>query len=775
MIWQNWRRDKITTLINVTGLFASLLVVLTLTLYIITELNVDRFNQNIDRIFGVFSYQEGSPDEFFTYSPQMVAGLLKDQIPGIVETVRIKDTWQPASLYYNHPFKTKLLYADSTFFKIFTYECLQGNLETALNAPMSLVLMKEEADRLFGKENPIGQVVRLDDRYDLTVTAVIRKPAWQSALNFKSLVSMSSLMTIDNYSMTAGWGTNNFKTFALLEKGVDPEQVAGTAKKLFPDMDWYRTEHFLFYPYKAIYFDLAEDWIFFNHGSKTQVRIFILIAVVILTVAVINFINLSIARATRRSKETGIIKIIGGTRRHIVFRFVLESLMLCMTALFIALLFAQWAIRDFSNWLDLPINFTLLNNPLFLLSAGTFTLCLGLIAGIWPGLFFAAVSPQTALKNTAKSRTVSSKYLFAFQQIVVIALIFCTLIVGKQIRYGSENWGLKTRNIIGIKISDQLAAKKAPLKNELLKINGVTKVAFTGFHPGSYNSHIQTNLTAPGFEKWVDFQLFFTEPELFDLLGITLVQGRLFSENQTDVGKAVINETAAREFGLENPLQAKIMGRGEQETEVIGVVKDFHFQAKNVPIAPLVMEYRDYASWCYVQSTSTSFAQIQEQRKAIESIVKSLAPAFPAEIGFLDESIESLYRSEVLFQRHFLFFTLAAIFLACLGLLGLSIFSAQARTKEIGVRKVLGASVPGIVTLMAKEFTKWALFANIIAWPMAWYAMHQWLANYAYRINITVWPFLLASTLALLVVVATVCWQALRAATADPVKALKYE
>jgi hypothetical protein len=345
-----------------------------------------------------------------------------------------------------------------------------------------------------------------------------------------------------------------------------------------------------------------------------------------------------------------------------------------------------------------------------------------------------------------------------------------------QIYFGRTNLNVNSENIIGIKLSKGLYHKKEPLRKELTETQGVQKVVFSQFHPGSSNSIWEQKLATGHGEKIVSFQILRTEPGLFDLLGIDLVAGRYFKENNVnDIGKIILNEAAVREFDIENPLEAKIQASPDQWMEVVGVVEDFHFKAKHHEITPLVIEHRPYASWCYVKFAAVSFIDLHRLTETIRKKVSALAPAFPIEIEFMDESIRALYQEEMRFVKQFMFFALSAIALSCLGLLGLAIFSAQRRTKEICIRKVVGASVLELIFMVSKDFTKWVLLANLIAWPVAWYAMSKWLQNFAYRIDLTIWPFLLSGLAALAIALITVSWQAVRAATTNPVEALRYE
>jgi hypothetical protein len=460
-------------------------------------------------------------------------------------------------------------------------------------------------------------------------------------------------------------------------------------------------------------------------------------------------------------------------------RFIVESWLYSATSFFISVLLINMLAPVLLQWLGLNIQSDLIRQPAALVfTFGGFSL-IGILTGLLPGFRFGFVSPQQAMKTktgSQKGKTLYSKILLAVQFSAAIVLIIATIIITRQNRYSNTDWGIKTDNIVGIKISQGLSGKKDVLKHELLQINGISDVVLTQFNPGSRNSNWTTKLTAPSVDKWVSFQNFTGGADLLDFFDIKLLQGQTFPEDMIlDDSKALINEAAVRSFGIENPIGAKLMGMHDNKIEIIGIIEDFHYKSKHEKIAPLVIRNHKWASWCYVKINTTRFAHMQDILNAMENTVKQIAPAFPVEWEFMDDSIQQLYQREVQFQKQVSSFSLMAIFLACLGILGLSIFSAEQRTKEIGVRKVLGASVPDVVCLVTTEFLTWVGIASFIAIPIAWYSMNRWLQNFAYRIDMSWWMFILAGGIALTIALLTVSWQAIRAATANPVESLRYE
>lgn len=781
IILRSWNHDRVTTLINIVGLSFSFVVVLLLAMHIFYEVRVESHHKNLDSIYGVFYQEKDNPDKISAHTQSVLAGLLKEQVPDMKEVIRIKQPWNPAVFSYKNgePLKTDMLFADEAIFRIFSYECTQGNFQTALANPMSVVLCEKEAKRIFGDEPPIGKTLLMDDKYELTVTAIIKSPKSQSTLQFSSLVSLQSLNTIDPLTMEATWNNSNVTTFALINENANIEQIEQAMQAVLPDTDWMNKERLHLYPYRNIYFNHKNSWLFFKNGSKAQVHIFLVILITIMVIALINFVNLSTAKSSMHFLESGIIKVIGGNHKHIMGRFIVESWLYAVISFFVSLLLLHLFAPFLSQWLHLNTKPALLKQPATLLLVFTLFSIIGIVTGVLPGLRFGFVSPQQTLRHRTgnpRGGIIHSKVLLAVQFSAAIILIIATIIITQQIRLSNMDWGIQTDNIIGIKISQGLSSKKEILKQELLQISGINEAVLTQFNPGSRNSYWTTKLTAPSVDKYVSFQNFTGGADFLDFFDMHLVAGRSFPENMImDDSKALINEAAVRSFEIENPIGAKLMGMHGNEIEIIGIIEDFHFKSKHEKIAPLVIRNHKWASWCYVKLDASHFNQTREIINNIEKTVKKIAPAFPVEWEFMDESIQHLYKREVQFQKQVSFFSIIAIFLACLGILGLSIFSTERRTKEIGVRKVLGASVFEITRLISKEFLITVVIANAVAWPVSYYFMNRWLQNFAYRINLTIWPFLLAGLSALLIALLTVSWQAIRAATANPVEALRYE
>lgn len=781
IILRSWNRDRITTLINIVGLSFSFVIVLLLAMHIFYELRVESHNKNRDSIYGVFYQEKDNPENVSAYTQSVLAGLLKEQVPDIKEVIRIKQPWNPAVFSFKNgePLKTDMLFADESFFRTFSYECIEGNLQTALENPMSLVLCEEEARRIFGEALPIGQTLLLDDKYELTVTAVIKSPESQSALRFSSLVSLLSLNTIDPLTMQDTWNNSNVTTLALLNDNANIGHVENAMQSVLPDADGTRGERLHLYPFRDIYFNYEDSWSIFENGSKAQVHIFLVILITIMIIALINFVNLSTAKSSLRFLESGIIKVIGGNHKHILGRFVVESWLYAILSFIVSLILLYMFAPLLSQWLHLNSKLVLLKQPVALLLSFLIFSVIGILTGVLPGLRFAFISPEQTLRNKTgnlKSGIIHSKILLAVQFSAAIILIIATMIITQQIKYSNVDWGIQTDRIVGIKISQGLSGKKEVLKQELLRINGISDAVLTQFNPGSMNSHWTTKLRAPSVDKYVSFQNFTGGADLPDFFDMHLIAGRSFPKDMIlDDTKALINEAAARSFGIENPIGAKLMGMHENDIEIIGIIEDFHFKSKHEKIAPLVIRNAKWASWCYVKLNASYFSQTREIISHIEKTAKRIAPAFPVEWEFMDESIGHLYEKEVQFQQQVSFFSGIAIFLASLGILGLSIFSTERRTKEIGIRKVLGASVPSVIYMVVTEFLKWVGIASCFAIPVAWYAMNKWLENFAYRIDLTIWPFLLSGLLALCIALLAVCWQAIKAATANPVESLRYE
>jgi len=537
-------------------------------------------------------------------------------------------------------------------------------------------------------------------------------------------------------------------------------------------------------PLKDIYFSgitLAGNS-YLRCGDKRKVMILMMVAALVLMTALVNFINISSSQWVEKIRQTGVLKVIGADRTGILRNILSEAFILFLMALFLAILTVRLLFPFISGYTGIHFNTNLLFKPPFLIVSIAGTFMLSLIFSIIPAFRISSSRAVDNLKKTVEqgtSNTIFRGILVTSQFVIVIVLIAFTVLVQKQVNFGSSNLGFNQENIIGIKLTPQLSSKKEVLKTLLQEKPGIARISFTQYFPGKPISFWTSTQTIEGEKKEFKFNLVNTDAAFFDITRLQLVEGRFYTDTlASDRHTIVVNEAFVRENKLANPLGTKLMvgmAMNEEIAEIIGVVKDFHYNSFNQPIGPLLFQNQSWVTYCLVNLNTHDFNSLHSTLQHIKTFSASLSPSFPVEITFFDQAIENLYQSELQFRRTFSLFAGCAIVICCLGILAMSLFACQRRTKEIGIRKVNGAKISEILVLLNRDFVKWVAVAFIIATPIAYYAMHKWLENFAYKTELSWWIFSLAGLLALGVALLTVSWQSWRAATRNPVEALRDE
>ena len=774
-IIRNFRRKPITNLINLIGLAISFTLVIVLSVYCYSELNTDKFHMNGERV-----YLYGLEDHFYT------PGILKENIdmkvPGVESTVRIGGTWEAPVFQAENkePLTSDLIFADEDFFKLFTYKFIEGNPGSALKDPMNVVITKTLSNKLFGGDEAMGKILKLNNDKSLTVSAVIEEPSANSCLSFSAVTSIATRKIVqENGGEYTEWGWCDFQTFLLLKKGVNPQETAKAIQSIFPAESQKDYSNTILTSLKKIYFSkfsiLGSNYLI--TGDKRKISILVLVATLVLLVALINFINISSSQWNERIKQTGVMKIIGATRSSVLYNTIAESFLFFWAALIIAIEIVNAVSSFIRNYTGIHYNQKLINSPGFLLVSLTIIIVLSVIFSIIPALRISSSRAVDNLKNTLRPDTTKISFrgvLVTLQFTIAIVLISFTVMVQKQVRFGSNNLGFDQSNIISIKLTDQLNQKKEVLKNILDQNSLIKKISFSQFYPGNTTQYRETELTLNGEKKQISFDLFSADAVFFEILGLQLVSGRLYADNlSSDKKKIVVNETFLHENKITNPLGGTmIMGASY---EIIGVIKDFHYKPVNLPITSLAIRNESNPSYCLVNIQTNDFKSLSATIENIKKAASDLSPSFPVEVSFFDEAIQNMYQSEIRFRRTFSLLAGCAIVICCLGILAMSIFASQRRVKEIGIRKVNGAKIYEILLMLNKDFVKWVGIAFVIACPVDWYVMHKWLQNFAYRTELSWWIFGSAGIIALGIALLTVSWQSWRAATRNPVEALRYE
>ncbi|HET6557442.1 MAG TPA: ABC transporter permease [Prolixibacteraceae bacterium] len=779
--YRNFVRRPVTNLINLLGLAVSLALVIFLSVYSYSELTTDNYHENGDRVY--LLAELGSK----MYTP----GILKDQIdlnvPEVESSVRMASTWEtPVFQAGEHdPISSDIVFGDIDFFKLFSYQPAEGNLETSLKEPMSIVLTQSLAKKLFGNEPALGKTVKLNNDRELTVSAVIKEPAANSSLSFSALASIDTRkIVLPNGGEFTEWGWNNFQTFLLLKKGANPDETAKKIIALFPKDDQANQLAFKLNLFKKVYFSnfSISGSNYLRCGNKREVMILMMVAALVLVIALVNFINISSSQWLEKIRQTGVLKVIGANKTRILWNVFFEAFLLFLMSLFIAIFIAHIMFPIITSYTGIHFKLQLLSKPSFLMISLAGTFILSLIFSIIPAMRISSSRAVDNLNKTIRTGSLNSFYrgiLVTTQFVIAIVLIAFTVLVQKQVNFGSSNLGFNQENIIGIKLTPQLKGKKEMLKKLLQDKPTVGKISFTQYYPGTQLNHGYTSQKVDGQEKELNFDFFNADANFGQMLGLQLTQGRFFSEDlTTDQHKMVVNESFLRENKMDNPIGAKFMmgfGIDPSLSEIIGVVKDFHYKSVNQPIVALIIHNEPTTSYCLFRLQTTDFKSLHQSIQEIKTATAELSPSFPVEISFFDQAIENMYQSELQFRRTFSLFAGCAIVICCLGILAMSLFTCQRRIKEIGIRKVNGAKVSEILSMLNKDFVKWVAIAFLIATPIAYFAMNKWLENFAYKTNLSWWIFALSGMLALSIALLTVSWQSWKAATRNPVEALRYE
>ncbi|HEY4613405.1 MAG TPA: ABC transporter permease [Bacteroidota bacterium] len=794
---RNLLKHKAYSVINIAGLAVGLVCCLLIGLYVQDELSYDRYHEKIARLYKVVTDSRTPEKESrFALTPAPLGETFLRDFPEVESYVRLFTFFGNASVHYGEKsfIENKIYFADSTFFSIFSIPMVAGDPVTALTQPNSIVLSETMARKYFANENPLGKSMRLNTNFNVQISGVMADIPSNTHFHPDFLVSMSSI----GMSRSTMFISNmNFHTYLVLREGATAEeleaklpatlkqyaapQVAERFGQSFEDrtaagfsMAW------SLLPMSNVHLYSQREYEIEANGNITTVYIFSIIALVVLLIACVNFMNLSTARAASRAKEIGVRKVVGSNRTQLLAQFFIESTVMSMLALFIALAAVELVIPEFNALAGKQIKTNFFGNGMWLFGFFGIALVVGALAGTYPAVFLSSLRPVFVLKGGLSSGKRASSIrsgLVVFQFAVSIALITGTLVVRNQLGFISgQKLGFKKEQVLVIKHASSLGQQREVFKQELLKSPTIMSASASTTVPGKlFGRSTYKDARAPSEASHVMHEME-VDAEFVPALGMKLVAGRNFSSSiASDSAAVIVNQAAASLFGWADPIGQKLAYPGPQagwRGTVVGVVEDFHFESLHTQIQPLVILHQP--GFAYIS------VRIQPEHTAnsiqfIETTWKRFAPQQPFEFSFLDQDFETLYRAEQQTGMVFTAFATLAIFIACLGQLGLAAFVFEKRTKEIGIRKVLGASVTGVVGLLSKDFLKLVLIANLIAWPVAYTIMSQWLESFAYRIEIGWWIFALAGGLAILIAFLTVSFQAIRAATANPVEALKYE
>jgi putative ABC transport system permease protein len=797
--WRNLMKYKFISIINLFGLTVGLTCCLLITTYIINEMSYDKYNKNVENIYRVtrsFNNSEGIVSlNLSTVSPPFGYYLPTD-FPEIKKMTRILNNGTTPLKYKDKLFNESVYFADENLFDVFTLDVLQGNPKTALAGPFSVMLSEETAKRYFGNEDPMNKVLRANNQFDVKVTGIFKGFPSNSHIHPGMLVSFNTLKDPAVYgaeNLRTNWGNNSFFTYLLLPEHYDANRMIAQ----FPAFVDRRMDHKdyngdLPSKYNKINLQRLSDIHLKSHtdyeaepnGDISRVYIFSIIALFILIIACINYMNLSTARSALRAREIGIRKVIGARRKEIIFQFLSESVLISWTAILISFVLLYLTLPWLNKISNQVLSVGMLLKWQILVPILLTPFIVGILAGLYPALFMSSFQPIKTLKGFLKVGTGNisfRKVLVVAQFTISIVLIITTVIVFQQLRFMQEtSLGYDKEHLITLPCYYDNNTTYESFRNELLQSPGIKNVSRSSRIPtGRLLDDMGASTLIGDSMRPVkaDIKFVAADYDFVPTYGITVLAGRNFSRAfGTDTSNFILNEAAIRAIGWKSPEEA--VGRnfkyGQNTGKVIGIINDFHFESLRQKIVPIVLinPARPYFNNL---SIKVSGKNIKEELATIEKKWTKYLPEFPFQFTFLNERFASLYESEQRQGTIFTVFACIAIFIASLGLFGLSAFAITQRIKEIGIRKVLGARVDSIVALLSGDFLKLVLIAAVIAFPLAWYAMTQWLQDFAYRIQIRWWVFALSAFLAIFVALITVSFHAIRAAIANPVNSLRAE
>lgn len=793
--FRSLNKNRAYAIINILGLSLGLTVALVVYLFVKNETSYDQHFEGSERIYriglnaNIFGQEISNPG-----SSSPMASTFRTEFTDVEDATRIDDLSR--ALLINE--KTRLYFdqgvrVDSSFFNVFKYEFIYGNPLKATSEENAIVLTVATARKLFGDENPMNKVVRWDDRVDYIVRAVVKEPKRNTHFHFDYFLAFNEVENV--------WTSNNFYTYAKIKEGVNPDnfyeglktnfgkKVAAEIEQFlkmtmdeFLAVDGNAFEYFI-QPLESIHLYSNYNDEIERNGNIQYIFVFIAIALLVIIIAGINFMNLSTARSGKRAKEVGMRKVFGASKRMLIVQFLVESILQSFIALFIAFVLVELFLPGFNNVMQVRLN---LFNHHFLatmLFAILITVTYGIFAGSYPAFFLSNFMPIEVLKGDltkTKGGVLLRKSLVVLQFSAATILIIGMTIIFMQIAYmQNKDLGFEGDQVLRVPIQTlNLAENFQTRKKELLKNPNIISVSASNGVPGDTGSNGTKQLV--GREDFIFMYSIYADPDYIKTLDIEMIEGTSFERKiKTDsTTYVIVNEATVRSYNIKDPIGAKISINLEQPDiygTIIGVAKDFHFENFNKEIKPLMLEYNPSNNRLFTASIKIAPENMTTTINAIEAQWNKMEPSHPFTYSFLDEDFAALYQQQKNFGSIFLFMTILAIIISAMGLYGLASYTAQQRTKEIGVRKVMGASVSQLMKMLTKDFIKLVLIANVFAWPVSFLLIKNWLSNFSYQIDLPFLPFIFATLLAVVIALITVSYQAYNASNADPIRALKYE
>lgn len=795
--WRNLLKHRFITFINLFGLTAGLTCCLLITTYIFNELSYDRYNKNAENIYRVtrtFNNQEGAVSlKLSTVSPPFGYYFPTD-FPEIQKMTRLLQNGNIPAKYKDKIINEKdMFFADENLFDVFTIDVLKGNSKTALADPYSIMLTEETAKKYFGNEDPMNKVIRFNSQFDCKVTGIYKAFPSNAHLHPGILLSFNTLKDKNVYGeegLRTNWGNNSFFTYLLLPQHYDPKKLekqfpafidkhmageyGGKKPSLFTTLALQKLTDIHLYSHTDYEAEL--------NGDINRVYIFSAVALFILLIACINYMNLATARSALRAREIGIRKVVGAQKKELIIQFLSESILICFAAIIAAGILTRIALPWLNKASAQQLDFNILLQPSVLIPILASPFLIGILSGLYPALFMSSFQPVKTLKGLFRiggSNISFRKVLVVTQFAISIILIITTIVVFQQLHYmQSKSLGLDKDHIVTMNYTNEVSKQYEAFRTALLQDRFFKDITRSSRIPSGRLLDDMGASTLSGDSMRpinTDIKYVVSDYDFISTYGIPIKAGRYFSRDYgSDSASFVINEAAVKAVGWKNAADAvgKDFKYGDTKGHIVGVMGDFHFESMHQTIIPLVMIMNQGFNNISIKITA---GNITASIASLEKNWKRFFPETPFDYTFLDERYTKLYESEMRQASIFTAFACIAILIACLGLFGLSAFAISQRIKEIGVRKVLGADLSSIVTLLSKDFLKLVGIAAVIAFPVAWYAMHSWLKDFAYRIDIQWWVFVAAGIVATLIAFVTISFQTIKAALANPVHSLRSE
>jgi putative ABC transport system permease protein len=783
--WRNIKNSKIYSFINILGLAVGMACCILILLWVKDEWSFDRFHENADVICRVTEHQYNSSGDYFpvAVTPWPLAEALKNEFPEIVESTRLR-IWNNRLIGYKDKkfYENDFVAVDPSFLRMFSFPLVKGDISTVLTEPNTILITQETAARYFGNEDPMGKVLTFHNSYDFKVTGILENVPHNSHIRFDFLVPFESLR---EFGWTDSWWTNNYTTYVQLADTASYQQIADKVSEYIKKINPQSGTKLILQPLTDIHLrsNYAIDLYGHTEDRALYVYAFSVIALFVLLIACINFMNLSTARSEKRSKEVGLRKVVGASRGNIVTQFYGESLIMTILSFFIAIMLVCLLLPAFNNVSGKFLSLDTIREPVFLLGLLGIMVVTGFVSGSYPALIQSSFKPVDSIKRrglglSSKSRkSLFRRTLVVVQFTLSIILIVGTLIVYRQIHFMlNKELGYEKESVVYFIKRANIRTQYDAFKSELLRDPAVVGVTASSDVP-TYSVHSTGGFSWEGKDPETHFLIhqFSVDHDYLRTFNMNVIAGRDFSKEfpvDAATQSFIVNETAVKAMGLENPVGTKFT-LYDNEGQIIGVVQDFHYKSLQKEIEPLVMRIEpDRDNYVFVKFNSE---RTQEALAAVQRVYKAFNPEYPLEYTFLEETVEQLYDSEQKTRKIFNYFTIIAILISCLGLYGLAAYMAQQKTKEIGIRKVLGASILNIAARMSWEFILLICVANAAAWPLAYFAMNKWLHNFAYRMKIDPLIFVCAGVASAVLGLITVGYHTVKSARANPADSLRYE